>query len=390
MNVKKNKSKGKAKSSQSFHLYKGLLGLLTSSVHANEVSKLNPNELSGFAAKAFGGDYDSGHNDLQQYYFSQQFKIASDEMAIMKGNVPCIFPESKKMLDALNASSYKFNKFVKLSFPMETFSLAMPKGIMVDDREIAGIYVQKGTTMGLEISQMLKTLDEIVNFDKDSLSHLFTNKQENQAFLDSVRELTTDAQKDIDKDKVKGNIYSVSMEFIKPNKKTNFINMKMEEHLLSLALKAENAEQLLKLVNLYQGDNNGDINCNLKEILQNDKYNKQAYYSLRTLASVGVYLSLDSNKLKQGLPSKFLGEIQKTKVGKVLPGSFLIESTKAIENSVEDRKDTGKHYRSFHFRNLKSEVYYRNQHKDKEIGSRWTFVSDSLVSSKDEAMTITT
>ena len=179
------------------------------------------------------------------------------------------------------------------------------------------------------------------------------------------------------------------MEFIKPNKKTNFLNMKMEEHLLSLALKAENAEQLLKLVNLYQNDNNGDINCNLIEALKNDKYNKQIYYSLRTLASVGVYLSLDSNKLKEGLPSKFLSEIQKTKVGKILPDIFLIESTKAIENSVEDRKDTDKHYRGFHFRNLRSEVYYQNEHKDKKIGSRWTFVSDSLVKSKDEAMTIT-
>lgn len=53
----------------------------------------------------------------------------------------------------------------------------------------------------------------------------------------------------------------------------------------------------------------------------------------------------------------------------------------------QDRSASVTHYRSWHFRQLMNERYYRGEHKDKKLGSRFVFVSDSVVGRDIEALT---
>lgn len=61
---------------------------------------------------------------------------------------------------------------------------------MIDDREVAGIYVQKGTTMGLETFQMLNALEAVVDCKHKSLAHVFSDHEDNSEFLDIIRKTT--------------------------------------------------------------------------------------------------------------------------------------------------------------------------------------------------------
>lgn len=53
-----------------------------------------------------------------------------------------------------------------------------------------------------------------------------------------------------------------------------------------------------------------------------------------------------------------------------------------------DRSTSVTHYRSWHFRQLMNERYYRGEHKNKKLGSRFVFVSDSVVGRDIEALTV--
>lgn len=99
-----------------------------------------------------------------------------------------------------------------------------------------------------------------------------------------------------------------------------------------------------------------------------------------------VHMSLDENKLQEGLPSKFVKDKYNLHMNAPNSSPYLLRSTPSIEREVTVK---GAHYRQFHFRNLQDERFYRGEHENKEIGSRWVPVSDSLVNSHDDPFTLT-
>lgn len=53
-----------------------------------------------------------------------------------------------------------------------------------------------------------------------------------------------------------------------------------------------------------------------------------------------------------------------------------------------DRSATAAHYRSWHFRQLRAERFYRGEHAGEPVGSRWIFVKDTVVGEKVEPHTV--
>lgn len=78
-------------------------------------------------------------------------------------------------------------------------------------------------------------------------------------------------------------------------------------------------------------------------------------------------------KLNEGLPNNGRLAISNLKKDVRYSFSHLPLPTRSGTNDSSDSLGT----RIFHFRNLKAPVYYQNEHKHKEPGSRWVFVNEA-------------
>ena len=116
---------------------------------------------------------------------------------------------------------------------------------------------------------------------------------------------------------------------------------------------------------------------------------KMQFYSLRLIGALGVYhLATDGQKLRPGYPGSSTPKLQ----GK-LPGQTLkpYEIASAIParhvSSGDEREIHGAYYRTWYFRQLRAPRYYQGEYENRKVGTRYTFVSDTVVGQRSTPYT---
>lgn len=106
------------------------------------------------------------------------------------------------------------------------------------------------------------------------------------------------------------------------------------------------------------------------KMLNNEERDYQ-FELLRLIAGFLAYRNALPERLKEGYPQGGKKEAQSVLINELSP--MMVKSPQGAQNG-----STG-HYRSWHIRQLVNERYYRGEHAHKAAGSRFVFVSDSVV-----------
>jgi len=104
------------------------------------------------------------------------------------------------------------------------------------------------------------------------------------------------------------------------------------------------------------------------------------YEIMRFVCGFMVYKKALPHRISEGLPA-IHSKVTSTPLTKN-------KTNYLVKHPTGERGASAGHYRSWHFRQLMDERYYRGEHKDKKIGSRVIFVADSYVIRDIEAKTV--
>jgi len=296
-----------------------------------------------------------------------------NDIPVVDGEVPIIFPESKKLIEKMSDSSFSFDSKVDINFPFKNFVLAMPKGIEREGMKVKGIMVKRGQKGELLFDSKIESVNRIIKKD-------MRLKEKTDPYL--IKALEVIKQRKADSSKYEDEFFHIEVNTGDDLRSEN-LSFMIRSDFLSLALKAKDPNELNSLMEKHKDERDHDC---IDEKYLSEKGGRYIYDVIRIVASMGVYMSLD-NKLKEGLPNKHLSEQDKAEKQGFASDMYFVESMPSIESSYDGDKKA-EHYRRSHFRNLRDERYYRNEHADKERGSRWVVVRDSLVSKQSDPFTL--
>jgi hypothetical protein len=102
----------------------------------------------------------------------------------------------------------------------------------------------------------------------------------------------------------------------------------------------------------------------------------------RLVGNLWVYLQAVEGALQPGLP----GKVQDGETPSFGPGRYF--SLKDRLSAPAQERGVEEHYRSWHFRQLMDQRYYRGEHAGKPQGSRWVFVNEAIVGGAVEPSTV--
>lgn len=329
------------------------------------------NNLVNNVSRAYGRDAFSdepiieicrmlNNNDPEEFFISADFDAIVIEQKWLDSGSPAIFPESSMLIKKLFDANFNFDSSVKLNLPRETFMMAMPRDFKVDGEVIPGFLVniqRKDDFIEDYVVPMIMKVDE--NHNGEAVEEVRLRKN---------GEVTID------------------LIYIEPKNRDGNIHLRINEKVLSNVLKLQKMSEFEDYL-----ESEMDRNYDDADFMRNkDMTEKDAaiqFTMLKTLAVTSVYLAATNNdKLKEGLPGRHFSSFLGTDIA-MRPKTILdINETQMI---TKLRSNPDSHYRKFHFRNLKHESFYKNEHKDKEVGSRWVFVKDSVVNQKLDADTMT-
>jgi hypothetical protein len=357
-----------------FHVHQTMLGSARNSFGSKKVSL---GQINKVVARVLS--YDAVQNGLNaaEVLNSPNFRRYVIEHG-MEGTAPVIFPESIALVEQMVRSKFNFQKSIDLALPFNSFTLSMPKGIIHDNKELRSIAVRLdndaediksiASTFIKDIQAVSKE-DGYDYFDSDHLDALAEKP------FNDVGALNSDVS-----------MISLMVEYDQVGVKNDpdFTEYKLRSDLLSLALKSNKREDFVSLCKLYDEDASNQ-HC-VDSAFSLKRRGEILYFGIKALASLVVYMSLDDNKLQEGLPSKFTKDKYNLHKKTLDSSPYLLKSTPSIERGFSAK---GAHYRQSHFRNLRDERFYRGEHEGKEVGSRWVAVSDSLVNSHSDPFTLT-
>jgi hypothetical protein len=301
-------------------------------------------------------------HDPDDFFRSADFEVFVIEQKWKDIGAPAIFPQSGMLIEKLFDANFTFEDDVKLNLPHETFSIAMPKDFKVNDALVPGfmVNIQKNEDFIEEhVIPMIKKTDQL-----------------NYA-------IPTKEARDRKNDKV-----NIDLIYIDPKNRDANIHLRINEKVLGKILNFKNMSDFEDYLESEMVDNDFDLHA---DFIRNKDMTLQdaavQFAMLKTLAVINVYLEATNNqKLKKGLPGQYIPSFLGTDVS-MRPQDILdVQETEMI---TKLRSNPEAHYRKFHFRNLRHEKFYGGKHKDKDLGSRWVFVNDSVINEKLDAETMT-
>ncbi len=358
----------------SFHVHETMVGEVRNMPQVKDASLKNVNHL---LARMFADDgLKKGMNPFE-VVSAPDFRRFTIEYDMADGG-PAIFPESFALVVRMLKSKFNFQKSIDLSLPFESFVMSMPKGLVHDGDELMSVSVRQDH--GVQgISDVAREFGKAVRSIRDTEGVRYFHDEHLDMLIDDPFFGVPDEQRDM-------TYISVMVEFAKngASKDPDFVEYRMRSDLLSLALKSNKREDFISLCKLYDEDLSNTFK--IDRVFSKERCGEMLYYGIKALASMSVYMALDGNKLKEGLPGKYIKDKHNLHMTGQNVSPYLLSSTPAIEREVVAK---GAHYRQSHFRNLRDERFYRGEHADKEIGSRWVAVSDSLINSMNDPNTLT-
>ena len=281
------------------------------------------------------------------------FAICCEEYYWRLGPRRIIFPKDASVLNMLLQAKFSLSKADGFQLPYDQFILAIPK-----EYKFAGL-----TITGVLVS-MARNSDEM-----------------NEKIDPFIKVCTKGSQSAKTPPGRKG-MLTFNFQF-SHDPKTTYSRMSVHLEDLPLILSSNRYQELSEALPMFSSKGYAFTeSCNDKEL--------QAQYELlKLIASMSVYVMYARSNdrhdiLQDGLPGKFSNH-QFSSLGHRKSKHTTLASMSGIKGNQES--PTG-HYRSWHFRQLVHEKYYKNEYQNMEKGSRIVFVSDTMVSSKAKAETL--
>ena len=249
---------------------------------------------------------------------------------------PAIFPESKEVLDQIRKTKFKVSMTEGILPPFETFMLCFPQGYEVDGVRLPGCLV---TDMAVE-----KRVEEVF---KPTLKKVYS---------------TLPGFADYDTGRF------IAINFRVSHNHKHRVCIPREQ--LPAVLEAETPQEVNDILGLLE----------YPESFNNDESMNMQFHLIKIIAAIYIYAQAESSALKAGFPANNRpniegGQHKKTK-------DFTLTSVARKGHTPSD------HYRSGHYRQLTAERFYRNEHADKPVGSRFIWVKDTYVGKEIDPHTL--
>ena len=264
--------------------------------------------------------------------------ILLEEFFWESGEKNVVFPENQAVLDNLMKARFKMDSAEGFSLPHDSFVVPIPSGYRHDGVLMPTIMVSQ-----LDGSAELKRIyDGFVSHYKLKLDADFEYESERTISITYPF-------------KASEGVYARSM-------------MRVSDipHLLS----ADDVNDFKRIMLELKLDDPSEG--------LSDQEAKTQFLILRLVAALGVYnAATEGKRLVKGFP----GASEPKMVGFYDKKSM---TPQTIENSTplvsEKDRNVSPHYRSWFFRQLRSPRYYQGEYENTPLGSRYTFVSETMVS----------
>lgn len=310
--------------------------------------------LSGKGSKASETDIVREFSSINPSFArSLDCAILAEEHYWREKSRQVIVPESKEVLDLLYKAKYDIETVSALSLPASSFILAMPPGI-----EIAG----------LPLTGCLVTWMPMLAYSEE-------------VFYPLDRKLGYDLQRCPPRDTHNHDQNLLSLCFIDPStahkngKQTTFARNRffIAAEKIPALLRAESPEEFYRISGKYE-------NSNMRWVSDSETHDilMQQYFMKIVMALAVYYSATEHSCVVEGLPS---GKVDLKHLPNVrIKSSSLIRKHGRKASKAQQRKEgRTPHVRSWHFRQLRDERYYKGKYAGDPVGSRVVFVSESFV-----------
>ncbi|MET4696697.1 hypothetical protein [Endozoicomonas lisbonensis] len=275
-----------------------------------------------------------------------------------------VFPESADALDRLYQAKYSVKNGDFIPQDSMEFVLATPKGYCIDGYVMPSCLVSIG-----KFTQNYQTWSEVldksigVKLDSDGLKPDHTmdvivtdslgNRKGITVYKPQTRSITI--------------TYSTTMTMQLTFELNDFIQ----------AVSAKNVDEFFAIASSggnfsLQQPQPGQKKSGVQTFGLTDQELEQQYRLFKLVAALIIYTAAEPSALKAGFPSRYA----KSKGEPVIQGNYSPKTFGLVGKQQSSPKD---HMRSFHYRQLTHERYYKGEYKDMTPGSRIVFVRESFV-----------
>lgn len=276
--------------------------------------------------------------------------IFSDEYLWLRNGANAIFPESADVLENLYRARFQIDSAEGFSLPFDSFMVSIPQGLKIE---------------GLRIPSFI-----VSTFPYRKMEELVIGPFARHAkFSKPVHVGLEDGPEDE---------IAISLCYKDPTSSTAYSRTLMSAYQIPSILQAETGTDLEADLKPYENYRNvvglSDYDLNVQRIM------------LRLVAALGVYnMATEGKRLVPGLP----GSQEPKLIGKAPMRGF---TNTTLSNAFPPPK-RGNHaqadgfYRTWFFRQLRDDRYYKGENSRFAKGTRYVFVSDTVVGTNVEAHT---
>lgn len=284
-----------------------------------------------------------------EMHHSLDFQIMSEEHFWDREGSNVVFPDSGAVLDNLLRAKFLMETSEGFTLPFHSFMIAMPNGYQFDGLEIPGFIVT------------LLPYDELGPVTSTPFTRYVGLRSPDSYGLEDAPPGTR----------------ALIISYRDVNGSMAYVRSVHLETKLPAVLKSESLDQFHEITGDYKGAY-GEVMKSEKEDLA------RQFIMLRLVAALGVYnMSTHGDRLVAGFPGGVEPRLNNRPKGQLIRFSTLKNSQKT--EAVEGAREVS--YRTWHFRQLRDEKYYRNEYANTPPGSRYVFVSDAVVGQKVTAHT---
>ncbi|MHD0644684.1 hypothetical protein ACYPKM_03460 [Pseudomonas aeruginosa] len=281
---------------------------------------------------------------------SLNISIRAEEHYWQRMGSRVIFPESTGIIDNLINAKFQFDQITSIPLPCKSFIVAMPNG-----------YKHNGVT--------------IPSFMVSSYECLKVKEEIYQPYYKS---LDKDFDLIIKAPDYKPGAIGVAITFRDMRHDQAYTRVFEQESVFPIALQCENLADFKKAL--------GDAPDSMTNIDMDEVDFTIQYFAMRFVMAMGVYnRATDNDYLVDGFPGG--SEPRMNFRNKDLPIKPMALSNKVAATGKDKGAKPSDHLRSWHFRNLKAEVYYQGEYANLPPGSRWVFIPEAMVGRKVDPMT---
>lgn len=265
------------------------------------------------------------------------FYIMAEELHLKNQGSQVIFPDTGLVLDNLLKAKFSMETHEGFNLPYRSFLLAMPRGYKFN---------------GLQLPSLLVTWVPGRDFSSDVLAPFLKQLGvvEGKTRYEDLPDMGLLSIVFLDRD-------------AKGARSRSVIYGEDLPHLLGAKNPDQFHSQMVRLGILKDSDAMDAAEAATQ------------FYSMRLVASLGVYhLATEGKHLKPGFPSSQAPRMDGRRADQPVEPLTL---TSRI--NFDDAADKQAHFRSWHFRQLRDERYYRGEYRDHPQGSRYVFVSEAVI-----------